>query len=366
MPIEEVDFAKAAADWRAFDTVIDVRSPSEFAEDHIPGAVNLPVLDDAERAEVGRIYVRECRLRARKIGAALVARNVARHLDGPLKDKPGGFAPLVHCWRGGQRSRGMALILDQIGWRVRTLRGGYKAYRQRVSERLYDAEPWFTAVLLDGPTGVGKTEILARLAARGAATLDLERLARHRGSVFGADPERPQPSQKLFETRLLARIEAALAAAAPGAPLILEAESNKIGQRQIPPVLWKAMLAAPSLTINAPLAARARFSLACYRAVIDDADRLDLLLGKLSPHVGRAQMAEWRVMAASGAHLRLAEELMARHYDPAYARSAERARRRRLGQMNLADLTPQDFDRAADAAFDAILLAQPLSRDLTG
>src|ERR1700749_323165 len=133
-----------------FDAVIDVRSPGEFAEDHIPGAINLPVLSNAERAEVGTIYVQGSKFEARRIGAAHVARNIAAHLDGPLSDRPGSFHPLVYCWRGGQRSNAMATVLAQVGWRTGLLTGGYKTYRRRVQRRLYDAEPWFRLILLDG------------------------------------------------------------------------------------------------------------------------------------------------------------------------------------------------------------------------
>src|SRR5436190_11372611 len=169
-----------------FDLLIDVRSPAEFAEDHVPGAVNLPVLSDAERAEVGTIYVQESRFKARRVGAAYVARNVARHLETALADRDGGFAPLIYCWRGGMRSNAMATILSQVGWRTTVLAGGYRTYRREVTQRLYDGELSLRFVLLDGHTGSAKTEMLGRLAARGFQTLDLEGLAEHRGSLFGA------------------------------------------------------------------------------------------------------------------------------------------------------------------------------------
>ncbi|MEM9725006.1 MAG: tRNA 2-selenouridine(34) synthase MnmH [Pseudomonadota bacterium] len=333
--------------------IIDVRSPAEFAEDHIPGALNLAVLSDAERAQVGALYVRESRFLARKTGAALVSRNIARHLEDALRDKPGDYAPIVHCWRGGQRSQSLALVMAQIGWRVGVLAGGYQAYRRHVNARLYGDAPWFRIVLLDGPTGVGKTAVLRRLAARGAATLDLEDLAAHRGSIFGAEPTRPQPSQKMFETNILHRIETALAAAPSGAPLILEAESNKIGARQIPPVLWRAMRAAPRIVLSAPVEARARHCLEEYAALAADASQLDALLGRLTILVGREQVAAWRALASAGAHLRLAEELMGRHYDPAYARSGRRAgagdgrARATLGEVEMLDLNAAELERAA-------------------
>src|SRR5665213_3204532 len=172
MSVIQVTEDTDAASLAQFDAVIDVRSPGEFAEDHVPGAISLPVLSDAERAEVGTIYVQGSKLEARRIGAAYVARNIAAHLQGALADRPGGFHPLVYCWRGGQRSNAMATVLAQVGWRTGLLKGGYKTYRRRVQHRLYETDPWFSLVLLDGHTGSAKTEILGRLAARGVQTLD--------------------------------------------------------------------------------------------------------------------------------------------------------------------------------------------------
>ena len=163
-----------------FDDIIDVRAPSEFAEDHVPGAINLPVLSDAERAQVGTIYVRQDRFLARKIGAAMVSRNAAAHLEGPLADREGGWRPLVYCWRGGQRSGSFASILSQIGWRVELVDGGYKSYRKLVVAALYDAPISLQIILLDGGTGSGKTALLQALRGQGAQVLDLEGMAEHR------------------------------------------------------------------------------------------------------------------------------------------------------------------------------------------
>ncbi|MDX5403175.1 MAG: tRNA 2-selenouridine(34) synthase MnmH, partial [Rhodobacterales bacterium] len=168
-----------------FDEIIDVRAPSEYAEDHIPGAINLPVLSDDERAIVGTIYVQQDRFLARKTGAALVARNAAAHLEGPLADKDGGWRPLIYCWRGGQRSGSFASILAQVGWRVDLIEGGYKSYRRLVVGALYDDPLPHRLILLDGGTGTAKTRLLARLAEAGAQVIDLEAMAAHRGSLLG-------------------------------------------------------------------------------------------------------------------------------------------------------------------------------------
>jgi tRNA 2-selenouridine synthase len=327
-----------------FDAIIDVRSPAEFAEDHVPGAINLPVLDDEERSRVGTIYVQESRFLARRIGAALVARNIARHLEDALADRSGAFAPLVYCWRGGQRSGAMATVMDQVGWRVSVLAGGYRTYRRRVTAALYDAEPSHRAILLDGPTGVAKTDILARLGARGVQVLDLEGLAAHRGSLFGAFHEAAQPPQKRFESALLAAIEALDARR----PVVIEAESSKVGDLNLPPMLWKAMVAAPRIVLHAPREARAAYLVEAYGDIVQDPRRLEEILERLPPHHGRERQATWCALAAAGDHLGLAASLIEAHYDPGYARSSRRAAHRLLGEVMLPDLTPASREAAAD------------------
>ena len=267
-----------------FDDIIDVRSPAEFAEDHMPGAINLWVLDNAQRAEVGTIYVQQSRFLARRIGAAHVARNIARHLDERLIDRPGSWSPLVYCWRGGQRSNAMATVLEQVGWRVGLLQGGYKTYRRRVTAALYDAGPDVRVVLLDGYTGTAKTEVLGRLAARGVQTLDLEGLAAHRGSLFGALAGAPQPHQKGFESALLHVLEGF----DRRRPIIVEAESSKVGALNVPPMLWKAMLAAPRIEVIAPTEARALYLTRAYGDIIADPVALDDTLAR-DPNVNVSQ-----------------------------------------------------------------------------
>ena len=327
-----------------FDAIIDVRSPSEFAEDHVPGAINLPVLDDAERAEIGTIYVQDSRFKARRRGAAMVARNVARHLETALSDRPGSFQPLVYCWRGGQRSNAMATILAQVGWRTALLDGGYRTYRRRVKQALYDEARPLDLVLIDGATGSGKTEILGRLAARGLQTLDLEGLAEHRGSLLGALPGRPQPSQKMFESRLLS----ALDALDPARPILVEAESSKIGERMIPPVLWRPMTEAPRIVLKVPPEARAHYLARLYADSVTDIDALEGLLLRLPGRHGRKTVAAWRALAEAGELETLAAELIAAHYDPAYARSSRIETRRSLGAVEAPGLTEADQTAAAE------------------
>ena len=194
------------ATFRAFDTIVDTRSPAEFAEDHVPGAVSCPVLDNEERARVGTIYKQVSPFDAKKLGAALVAKNIAFHLENSFQGKPKTWKPLVYCWRGGKRSGAMAHVLREVGWDAKTLEGGYKAYRRYVVDSLAVLPEKFTFKVIHGVTGSGKSRLLRALAAAGAQVLDLEELAAHRGSVLGGLPERPQPSQKMFESLLLQKL----------------------------------------------------------------------------------------------------------------------------------------------------------------
>lgn len=325
-----------------FDDIIDVRSPAEFAEDHIPGAINLPVLDNAERAEVGTVYKQDCPFRARKIGAALVAANAARHLQGPLADKPGGWRPLVYCWRGGQRSGSFASILSQIGWRVDLISGGYKAYRHLVVKALYDTPCPSPVILLDGNTGSAKTDILHRLAARGAQVLDLEALAHHRGSLFGAMPG-GQPSQKAFESALAG----AISQLDPSRAVVVEAESSKVGNCRLPPGLWKAMAAAPRLEVAAPVAARARYLVTAYRDMVANPARLAAVIERLRPAHSAAQIELWQDMVASGLYEDLAASLMAEHYDPRYNRHRARLEHG-VERFETENLDAEALERLAD------------------
>jgi tRNA 2-selenouridine synthase len=324
-----------------FDTVIDVRAPGEYAEDHIPGAINLPVLSDDERAIVGTIYVRQDRFLARKVGAALVARNAAAHLEGPLATKDGGWRPLVYCWRGGQRSGSFASILAQVGWRVELIEGGYKSYRRLVVGALYDQPLPHRLILLDGGTGTGKTRVLARLAAAGAQVIDLERMAGHRGSLFGGQPG-GQPTQKAFESR----VAMALARLDPARPVFVEAESNKIGRLIIPPMLWQRMMAADHLRLEAPLAARAAYLCRAYDDLPADVEALCARLAHLRPYHGAEKVAQWQAMARGGDVVALAAALVAQHYDPRYIKAQARQGRAPLAAISLTGLEAADLEAA--------------------
>jgi tRNA 2-selenouridine synthase len=326
-----------------FDTVIDVRSPAEFAEDHMPGAINLPALDNAQRAKVGTIYKQVSPFDARKIGAGMVIRNVADHIDGPLQDKDGGWRPLIYCWRGGQRSGVFRTILSEIGWRAETVKGGYMTFRRLVNAMLHDTPLPHRFILLDGYTGSAKTELLPRLAARGVQTLDLEGLAQHRGSLLGAMPG-GQPSQKGFETALAV----ALNALDPARPVIVEAESSKIGRLNIPKSVWQAMIAAPRIDLDIPEAARAQYLARAYREVIADADLLAEKLHPLRRLRGHAVVDRWITLSRRGALVDLSHALMVEHYDPAYAKSRQAHERNVLATISADGLDADGQERIAD------------------
>ncbi len=326
-----------------FDDIIDVRAPSEFADDHIPGAINLPVLDDDERARIGTTYVRGSKFRARRDGAALVTANISRHLSGVLADKPAAYRPLVYCWRGGMRSRAMATILSAIGWQVAVVGGGYKTWRRNVVTGLRTSDEPIKVLLLDGQTGTGKTETLLRLQALGAQILDLEGLANHRGSVFGAIGDKAQPSQKLFESRLwtqLARLD-------PGRPIVVEAESKLIGRRTLPERLARAMQEADRIEVHATLTARAKYLVTAYSDLAEDLPRLTLAIEALRPFHARTTIEHWLSLARSERLQQLAMEIAERHYDPRYTKQRDRRGRPPLAIIRLDQLGPDAIDRAA-------------------
>lgn len=326
-----------------FDEIIDVRSPGEFAEDHLPGAVSLPVLSDDERARVGTLYKQESPFLARKVGAALVARNAAVHIETHFIDKPGSYRPLVYCWRGGMRSGALATILKQIGWRAETLDGGYRTYRRAVVGFVYEAEDLAGRfIVLSGNTGTAKTEILRRLEGQGAQVLDLEGLAHHRGSHFGG-MEAAQPSQKAFDAAIAVR----LAGFRPEAPILVEDESSRIGALSLPKLLWARMRTAPRIHIEADLSARAGYLAAAYGDITADPARLGAVLERLSPYQPSARIKAWKAIAEDGDLTRLAGELMLHHYDRAYARQRARSAPPELGEVCVSAFSEAGLEAAA-------------------
>jgi tRNA 2-selenouridine synthase len=304
----------------SFPDRVDVRTPSEFVEDHVPGAENHPVLDDAERARIGTMYARVSSFAAKRAGAALVARNIAAMLEGPFATKSRAWAPVVYCWRGGQRSRSLTHMLNEIGWRAVQLDGGYRAWRRYVIAQL-DALPSRLAFeVVCGFTGSGKSRLLDALAAEGLQVLDLEALAKHRGSLLGDLPGEPQPSQKRFESQLAT----ALLRFDPRRPVYVESESKRIGTIQLPDSLLNTIRSAPCIRLDTPLPLRIELLKDEYAHYLADAEALSARLAHLVPLHGRKTIARWEAAAAAGDWDALVGELLAQHYDPTYERAIER------------------------------------------
>jgi tRNA 2-selenouridine synthase len=280
------------------------------------------------------------------MGAAYVAKNVAAHLEIALADRDAKFRPLIYCWRGGMRSHAMATILSQIGWRVGVLQGGYKTWRRAVVAALADDPAPINLVLIDGETGTAKTEVLRRLSERGVQAIDLEGLAAHKGSVFGAEPSRPQPPQKLFESRLYERLRSF----DPARPIAVEAESSTIGRLAIPKRFWAAMRAAPRLTIEADADARADYLERAYGDFIGRAGAIEAAVDRLRPFHAKERIEAWQALAAAGRSRDLARALMLDHYDPLYARSRKRDGAMRLGTVRAENLLDDGIESAATAA----------------
>ena len=360
MSLAPVDPATVAASGR-FDSVIDVRSPAEFAEDHLPGAVNWPVLDDAQRRTVGTLYKQVSPLQARKVGAALVARNIAAHLERWVADKPREWQPLVCCWRGGQRSLALGWFLGQIGFRSAQLQGGYKAWRALVREQLQQLPQRLQLHVLCGRTGSGKTRLLHALAGQGAQTLDLEGLAGHRGSVLGGWPGRPQPSQKRFDSLCWD----ALRSFDPSRPVFVEGESRKIGALRVPEALMLRLREqAQCVHVELDEAARLQLLLQEYGHFAADPEGFCRLLDPLVELRGRETVRRWQAQARAGLWPDVFLDLMQRHYDPLYKRSY-RSSYHRLDQATRVVLADAEAPALQAAAQRLMNEPQPTPRPAT-
>lgn len=313
------DFASVLPQLEQFDCIIDARSESEYALDHIPGAINCPVLNDAERVRVGTLYKQTSAFEAKKIGAALVSRNIALHIETLFLDKPKDWKPLIYCWRGGNRSGALALVLAKIGWPAIQLDGGYKAYRAHVSEALLQP-PQLDFRVICGTTGSGKSRLLEVLDSIGAQVLDLEQLAAHRGSVLGNLPSHPQPSQKAFETAIWDKLRGF----DPARPVFVESESKKVGQLRVPDALMEQMRQSACIALSLARADRVRLLMEDYQHFTDSPETLNAQLDCLVKLHGRAKIDSWHALANGGEMPALVEQLLAEHYDPAYLRSIDR------------------------------------------
>jgi tRNA 2-selenouridine synthase len=243
---------------RASGPLLDVRTPAEFAQGHIPGATNVPLFQDEERAAVGTCYKQQGRQAAVQLGLSLVAPRLSELAQDLLHLGSGGQQPLrLYCWRGGLRSGSVAWLGQLLGLHCRLLPGGYKSFRRWALASF--EKPW-PLLLLGGRTGCGKTDLLQALAARGAAVIDLEGLAHHRGSSFGGLGLPPQPSSEHFENRLALQ----LLLQRSHRPIWVEAESAQVGRCRIPAGLWSQMKQAPVVELQRDLDGRLQRLVAVY------------------------------------------------------------------------------------------------------
>ncbi len=339
-------FADVLSQLDQFDAIIDARSPSEFAEDHIPGAINCPVLNDVERAHVGTLYKQVNAFEAKKIGAAIVSRNIAKHIDTIFMDKPRDWKPLIYCWRGGNRSGSLAHIMAKIGWPAVQLDGGYKAYRKHVNSSLAELPSTFTLQVICGTTGSGKSRLLQTLEVQGAQVLDLELLAAHRGSVLGNLPSQPQPSQKMFESSIWQKLRSFNT----NKTVYIESESKKVGNLRVPDALIEKMRSSACISLTLSPSNRVKLLIEDYAHFIENPTILNTQLDCLVTLHGYEKIKHWKSLALSGQMEQLVNELLTDHYDPAYKRSILRnfLNFPQATLLALRDITEDAFNEAAE------------------
>ena len=350
MSLERISAEQALATLGDYSSVIDSRSEGEYAEDHLPGAVNWPSLNDEERKIVGTRYKQISQFEAKKLGAALVAKNIAAHIQREVLDKARDWQPLVYCWRGGKRSGSLALILDQIGFRVTLVDGGYKAFRAALVADLPQLAARYSYRVVCGTTGSGKTRLLQALAAQGAQVLDLEALANHRSSVLGLIPGVAQPSQKAFYSL----IWAALRSFDPAHPVYIESESKKVGNVAVPEGLIAAMRISPCLQLDLPEEERVALLLEDYDFFVKDPTFFCERLSALTEARGKETVQSWQQRASSGDIASVVRELLVKHYDPVYLQSM---RRNFTHYASAQVITPRDHSMAAMTSLAHSLLA---------
>ena len=320
MTVQSISAADAIARLADFDTVIDARTEDEFADDRMPRAENWPSLHNEERVEIGTMYKQVSPFEAKKRGAGLVAANIARHIEAHVQDKPRGWKPLAYCWRGGKRSGALAIVLDQIGFRVHVVEGGYKAFRLEVLAQIPALAQQLDFRVVCGPTGSGKTRLLHALRDAGAQVLDLEDLANHRSSVLGTIPGVEQPSQKAFDTLVWNALRSFDAAR----PVFVESESRKVGNVAVAEALIARMRASECIALELPDDERVRLLMEDYDFFVHDRDLFCDRLGALTQLRGKAVVADWQAKVGAGEFEDVVRELLLKHYDPGYAASIRR------------------------------------------
>lgn len=319
--IQSAQIVQPDTDFAKYSAIIDVRSPKEFNEDHIPGAINLPVLDDEERLSIGTIY-KENSFQARRQGAVMVSRNIAQHIEGHLANKGADFTPLVYCWRGGLRSNSMATVLKSIGWHVHLLHGGYQGFRRHIITDLeyLMLNQNFKIKVLAGVTGVGKTKLLSALREEGCQVIDIEGLANHRGSILGRPHGGKQPTQKMFESKLWYELKTL----DPEKPVYIEAESNRIGSVHLPSAFWSFLKNSEVINITMPIEERISLTKEDYHYFIEDPEKLIQLLDVLRRIRGNAQVDLWCQQIHDEDWNAFLHSILVNHYDLAYREAGDK------------------------------------------
>ena len=324
---------------KKFDTIIDVRSPLEFAEDHIVGAINCPVLSDLERQKVGTIYKKESSFKAKIIGSSLTAKNIAFHIENNFMEKKGSWQPLIYCWRGGQRSKAFSIVLSEVGWRTTQLKGGYKEYRNQVINFLDNIGPKLKITLISGKTGSAKTKILKSIENEGGQILDLEGLANHKGSLLGKIPDLIQPSQKFFESLIFNKIQKLNLKD----KIYIEAESSKIGNIHIPKSIWKKMINSPRIEISANVELRAKFLVSDYDYMCNDPTLINHIIKGLKNRLSKKLFDEWTNLIDRKKWFDLTKSFLKNHYDPSYSSNTIKNDRKVIKKITATSLNNSDI-----------------------
>ena len=324
---------------KKFDTIIDVRSPLEFAEDHIVGAINCPVLSDLERQKVGTIYKKESSFKAKIIGSSLTAKNIAFHIENKFMEKKGSWQPLIYCWRGGQRSKAFSIVLSEVGWRTNQLKGGYKEYRNQVINFLDNIGPKLKITLISGKTGSAKTKILKSIENEGGQILDLEGLANHKGSLLGKIPDLIQPSQKFFESLIFNKIQNLNLKD----KIYIEAESSKIGNIHIPKSIWKKMIKSPRIEISANVELRAKFLVSDYDYMCNNPTLINPIIKGLKNRLSKELFDEWTNLIDRKKWFDLTKSFLENHYDPSYSSNTIKNDRKVIKKITATSLNNSDI-----------------------
>ena len=324
---------------KKFDTIIDVRSPLEFAEDHIVGAINCPVLSDLERQKVGTIYKKESSFKAKIIGSSLTAKNIAFHIENNFMEKKGSWQPLIYCWRGGQRSKAFSIVLSEVGWRTNQLKGGYKEYRNQVINFLDNIGPKLKITLISGKTGSAKTKILKSIENEGGQILDLEGLANHKGSLLGKIPDLIQPSQKFFESLIFNKIQKLNLKD----KIYIEAESSKIGNIHIPKSIWKKMIKSPRIEISANVELRTKFLVSDYDYMCNDPTLINPIIKGLKNRLSKKLFDEWTNLIDRKKWFDLTKSFLENHYDPSYSSNTIKNDRKVIKKITATSLNNSDI-----------------------